>query len=241
MNYLQNYQSKKIKDFDKSELNKEILELITHVLKYTNRLNGIDIKFLAENLITDLNSFKNITLEEVKQAFRDGIRGEIIDISNTVLFKWIQAYLNNKERIDILYNNQLKNNLLTPKLSKEEIEEKNSNYILNTFNNFKNGINIHDYQGIIYDELILKNHELIDFNNFLDKAKQLRIEEEKRGKAITLTEEGQQKTIYKSPTALKEINIIVKNIEGNTDKLVIYKAKTLSLIEYFSNLDNLII
>ncbi|HEY5588558.1 MAG TPA: hypothetical protein VIK86_06350, partial [Candidatus Paceibacterota bacterium] len=122
MDYLNNYLSKKCSDYSESELKKEISIILKHTFEYTNR-TPINQNQTISNFINDLGSYKNITIEEVKQALRNGMQakyGEIKDISNTVLFSWISKYMNEPERKNKIDDYRKKNELILPELTEKQ-------------------------------------------------------------------------------------------------------------------------
>lgn len=230
MTYLERYLSKKITDYSKIEIRKEITELIIHVLKYTNRYSEkMDIKFIVENLIIDLETYHKITLEEVKQAFRNAIRCEVIEISNTVLFNWISLYMNNSDRKNEISLYNLKSGIEKPKLTDQQIFELDKISILKDFNRLKSGEITYykDFGGTTYDLLIKRGHKLIDYHNFIENAKQHIIEQEKKKQ-------------IKSVMQNREINNFVKEIQFESENgLIKSYAKSLSVNEYFENVETL--
>ena len=230
MSYLNNYLSKQIKDFDNKTLTTEITSLIIKTLNYTNRTVKNQNETIKD-FIEDMKAYHSITMDEIKQALRNGMTGsygDITDISNLVLFKWVSNYMNNTDRKNAIELYEKRNGSVKEEISEEEAERRNKACIIDKFYSLKKGevTFIYDFQGLIYDRLSSSGHELIDYNNFIEDAKKMRIEDEKKKKAQSLT-------------AMREINRLLKSIEGNEDAVTKFTAKSLSVNEYFGNIETL--
>lgn len=232
MNYLNNYKSAKLSSLS----NKDIMELCRSLLEsvfiYTNRTPN-DKTGTITNFISDIKEL-NISVEELKESLRQGMRGnygEVKDISNLVLYKWVNNYLTNPERIDIIkkYESQFS---IAKELTPEEVRIKDIKCLKELFIDYKMGnINyISCFRGGWYDLLKeLNAPDLADYKRFTDIAKNKLIVEESETKVRSA----------KDIIAVKQIIQAIGSNDKSVEKRIEFKAKELAVNEYFELIETL--
>lgn len=233
IDYLLNYKSKKVKQFTDAELLKTFTEILNHVFNYTNRV-PVDKSKTITNFITDIKEL-NLSINEVKEALRQGMKGtygDVMDISNMVLYKWLKTYISNPDRIDSIKKWETQNSFTQKELTPEEVRLKDIACLKELFIQFKTGET--DYikvpRGMWYDLLSeLKAEDLADYKKFLDIAKNRLIVEESRTKVSTMKEER----------ALKQLLHLIETNDTSVERRIMHKAKEIAVNEYFELIDEL--
>lgn len=233
IDYLLNYKSKKVKQFTDAELLKTFTEILNHVFNYTNRV-PVDKSKTITNFITDIKEL-NLSINEVKDALRQGMKGtygDVMDISNMVLYKWLKTYISNPDRIDSIKKWETQNSFTQKELTPEEVRLKDISCLKELFIQFKTGETnyIKVPRGMWYDLLSeLKAEDLADYTQFLILAKDRLILEESKTKVSTMKEER----------ALKQLLHLIETNDTSVERRIMHKAKEIAVNEYFELIDEL--
>jgi hypothetical protein len=227
-----------IRQLDKSVVKKKLIEIIGVCIWESGfNIDKEEQKILinyAKDLI--ISEYSSMTLEEVKLALLNGVRGkygDVIGINIRMICKWLDFYLQN-EKINAMKELKTikKTDVKEPKISDEEKKYWHSKWLLNCYNAFEHfkkygENNFNDINNTFYE--YLKNKlKIIDLSpeeikNIWNQAKYLHEQEHKVEKARNFAQRVEFKNVLEK---------ILLNDKTENEKIKI-KAKKLALTKFF--------
>lgn len=227
---------KSIKDLHEAQVKQSCSEIINLCFVESGQIKQATSEMLAFNrdaLFNELKGkFKDLTLEELKEAFKMGVRGEFGDyfgLCAATYHKWIKSYFERPERAEAMrvflsITNEVK--LLTSEPSPEQKEQIMKGASINAFNEYKASKKLPFVCRPIYD--FLKSKGLINWSESEKKEMSAYVKERYKSDLL------EQKT--KGEISSRDFRNIVENLDGEKNKRLINKAKTEGLKRYFDNL-----
>lgn len=194
-------------------------------------LSAKDIAAMSQILEKDIRNSKlqNLTLEEVRYAVENGIKGEYGDyygLNNVTLLNFLKAYSTSETRAKALQAQNLKQIPQKTTITEHEKTQEMINRIIEKFNKYKETNRLMDYGNPSY--------------NFLAKAGIINYTEEKRKEFKILARKmvtARETLELTNPLKRKDALQMLEDIKNDTEhKKIIAEAKRLALKDFFNNL-----
>lgn len=240
--YLSHHNFPKIKEYqDKNKVSSEIDTLVNFTFAYKGHspASEREYEFTTTALKEDIFiNFSNYTIEEIKLAFKLGVRGELGEyygLNAKTFYDWLKAY--RTKFLNPALNNIIK---LLPKKeveipNQEQIDNNNKILICNFFNEYKvsKEYTFNDFGNLIYD--FLKKLNLIELSkdekdNILNQSKnQLKVELSERNENLSKLGKVYHKIDLKK--AFQEIELDGKDYQSR----IFMIAKKIALQRFIDN------
>lgn len=242
-------ESTKISDMKKSDLEKTFIEILMKtyfdagqvVQGYDTKQQSIHLKLLSNGLYEELQAFNFLRIDELKLAFKNGVRGEYgewFGINIKTFHQWIKGFQFDQKRKDAIEKRKAENEKpLPPVMTPDQAEYEWKLAIKSQFSKFKeSGIFVCEFPNFQFEEF--EKRGLIDLS--VSEKKEIL----SQAKNVILQKSRIKRLNPRSHAEIAELSAEIKRIEENQanskDQAKIKaEARRIAIKKYYESINTL--